>query len=652
MSNIRGVILVLMLISLHFSNFSFAKNTTRNASPVEKLSVLESNIKEVLEKYNLAGFQLALNNENSTLWHMNYGVSSVSTGHYVNEKTLFRIGSISKTITAVAAMQLVEQGKIDLDTPIQSIIPEITIINPWRNDSPITVLHLLEHTAGFDDNHFKEFVVDGSGMTTKDALEYHPHTRVAKYEPGQFMSYANVDPTIIAYIVEKLSGMSFEKYVKKNIFQPLGMTNSSYFYDSLVKDRIATGHIEIDNKITEANYEFIKDRASGALNSNAAEIARFQQMLINKGAYFDKRLLASSLIEKMAITESTLAAKAGFQEGYSKYLITQRYGGDKWLGHSGEMIGFLSAMWHSSTRNVGYMFVTNTSSESSYDAIREINNLIRTFIVEHYPEAVIDKKDTNEPAQDITASSTIATSYHTEIVGEYRQYTSRISLLGFIEQLESFSSVYIEDGLVKLKTPHSIYNLIAIGQNTFQTHLKNGDEIIIVFVEKNGEWFYQIPGIFVNAIKTSSLTKIVSYTILVSFVVMALFVWGTLIVRGALRIFKKKLTKSVCIGWLAVAYLGLFSCFIFMGSAGSSGMPLNILGQPSIQSVGITISLLVFCVFTLLSLFKFFKFKQYHQFNRVRKALTFIELSALFVSTVMLVTLYYFDFLLVLLWQY
>ncbi len=648
MSSISGVILVLMLMSLHFSSFSIAKNATDTIKSQEEFGQLELSIEAVLKKYKLAGFQLSLNNKNETLWSMNYGVSSLSSGIPVDDKTLFRIGSISKTVTAVAIMQLVEQGKLELSTPIHTIIPEITISNPWRDDSPITVLHLLEHTAGFDDNHFKEFVVDGAGMTTKDALDYHPHTRTARYEPGQFMSYANVDPTLVAYIVEKLTDMSFEEYVKLNIFQPLGMTHSSYFFDGLVKDRLATGHIEINKNLTEAKYEFIKDRASGALNSNAAEIARFQQMLINKGTYFDKRLLASSLIERMAITESTLAAKAGFQEGYGKYLITQRYGDDKWLGHSGEMIGFLSAMWHSASRNVGYMFVTNTSNESSYEATREINNLLRAFIVEHYPEVVTENMDTNEISQGTTA----ATSYNPKIIGEYRRYTSRISLLGFIEQLESFSSVYIEAGGVKLKTSHSTYNLIAIGQNTFQTHLKNGDEIIVVFVEENGEWYYQIPSIFVNAMKTSSLTKLASYAILISFVVMALIVWGTLIFRGVLRLFKKKLTKSACITWLSVAYLGLFSCFLFMGSAGSSGMPLNILGQASIQSVGITVSLLVFGIFTLLSLFKFFKFKQYHQPNNARKVLTFIELSALFVNTVMLITLYYFDFLFVMLWTY
>lgn len=643
MLNIRQVVLVLTLVLLHFFNVSFAKSTKQQ----KEFNQLESKIAAVLKKYNVTGLQLALNNTDSTLWNMNFGLASQLSDTLVSDETLFRIGSISKTVTAVAVMQLVEQGKISLNTPVQTIIPEIAINNPWQEETPIKVLHLLEHTAGFDDNHFKEFVVSGKDMSTKDALDYHPHTRVARYEPGQFMSYANVDPTLLAYMVEKLSGMRFEDYVKQNIFEPLGMSNSSYFLSDRVKRHIATGYVNANDKLIATEYEFIKDRASGAINSNAADISKFQQMLINKGGYLDKHLLKQSTIERMAITESTLAAKAGFQDGYSKYLITQHSAGEKWLGHSGEMIGFLSAMWHSTSRDVGYMFVTNISGNSAYDANREINDIVRAFIVERYPAAEIkESKALKKNSNNNTAS------YSAEIVGEYRQYTSRIALFGFIEGLEPFSSVTIDNDLVKLKTSHSTYTLVPVGHNVFQTHLDNGDEINLIFIESNGEWYYQIPSIFINAIKTPSLTKIASYTVLVSFIVMAIIVFCLFIIRIIFRLFRKKLNKSTSLGWLALANLNLFSCFVFLGSAGNSGMPLNILGQPSIQSVGVSISLFLFFVFNLISIIKFRALIQKKLSLKKSKALVYVTACAIFTNVVMLFTLFYFDFLFVMLWQY
>jgi CubicO group peptidase (beta-lactamase class C family) len=643
MLNIRLVVLVLTLISLHFFNVSFAKNTKQQ----KEFNQLESKIAAVLKKHNVTGLQLTLNNTDGTLWNMNFGLASQLSDTLVNDDTLFRIGSISKTVTAVAVMQLVEQGKIGLNTPVQTIIPEIAISNPWQEETPITVLHLLEHTAGFDDNHFKEFAVSGKDMSTKDALDYHPHTRVARYEPGQFMSYANVDPTLLAYMVEKLSGMRFEDYVKQNIFEPLGMSHSSYFFSDRVKRHIATGYVNANDKLIATEYEFIKDRASGAINSNAADISKFQQMLINKGGYLDKHLLKQSTIERMAITESTLAAKAGFQDGYSKYLITQHSTGDKWLGHSGEMIGFLSAMWHSTSRDVGYMFVTNTSGNSAYDANREINDIVRAFIVERYPADTEIREN-----KALKKNSNNTPTYSAEIVGEYRQYTSRIALLGFIEGLESFSSVTIENDLVKLKTSHSTYTLVSVGHNVFQTHLDNGDEINVIFIESNGEWYYQIPSIFINAIKTPSLTKIASYTVLVSFIVMAIIVNCLFIIRIIFRLFRKKLNKSTSLGWLALANLNLFSCFVFLGSAGNSGMPLNILGQPSIQSVGVSISLFLFFVFNLISIIKFRALIQKDLSFKKSKALVYVTACAIFTNVVMLFTLIYFDFLFVMLWQY
>jgi CubicO group peptidase (beta-lactamase class C family) len=648
MLDVRRVILVLTIILLQFPNYSLAENSTGNINQREKFSQLERDIEAVLKNYNLTGFQLALNNTDGTLWNMNFGLSSRLLNTNVDDDTLFRIGSISKTVTAVAVMQLVERGVISLDTPIQAIIPEVHINNTWQEEAPITVLHLLEHTAGFDDNHFKEFVVSVNSMSTKEALDYHPHTRVARYKPGQFMSYANVDPTLLAYMIEKLSGLSFEAYVKQNIFKPLGMIRSSYFLGDTIKEHLATGHLKANNKIIATEYEFIKDRASGAINSNVTEMSKFQQMLINKGVYQKIRILNQNSIERMAITESTLAAKAGFQEGYSKYLITQRAAEDKWLGHSGEMIGFLSAMWQSTTRDVGYIFFTNTSSGNSYDADREINNILRRFIVDNYPSAVIENDENKVPSKNIESSN----FYNLEIIGEYRLYTSRIELLGFIDGLESFSSVYVENGIVKLRTLNSTYTLTAVGHNVFKSKLVNGDEIRVVFIEDNGEWYYQIPSIYINAIQTSSLTKIASYAVVVSFLVMAIAIWGILVTRLILKLLRRKLNKAASVGWLSVANLSLFLCFIFLGSAGNSGMPLNILGQPSIQSVGVSVSLLMFFVFTFTSIAKFLTFHKTGSPIKKSKPLECTIAYAIFSNVIMLATLFYFDFLFVMLWLY
>jgi CubicO group peptidase (beta-lactamase class C family) len=611
----------------------------------KEFHTLENEIKEILLKHKLTGFQLSLNASERVMWTMNHGLASVSSNVDVSDETLFRIASISKTVTAVAVMQLVEQGKLNLTEPINTYIPEIEMSNDWQESTPITVLHLLEHTAGFDDNHFTEYVVDGSGMSTKDALDYHPHTRVSRYEPGLFMSYANIDPTLLAYIVEKISGLPFEEYVQRHIFMPLHMPNSDYFFSDHVRNNLATGYMQTDGGSSIADYEYIKDRASGAIVSNVNDMSNFQRMLINFGRHQGQRILAQGSIARMSITESTLAAKAGFQEGYGKFMITQHSLGKKWLGHNGEMNGYLSAMWHNPERQAGYIFFSNTNGERAYEADREINKVLRRFILKNFPETVAKK------AQN-SAKTNHLTQYNKQILGSYRHYTSRLALFGFIEGLESFSSVFVEDDVVKIATSHSTYSLLPVGQNVFISQLTNGDEIKVIFVEYEGQWYYQIPSIFINAIQTSPVIKVASYALLVGFVLMTVVIFTMLIVKLLSSLLGYPFSENDVLGWIIIGNMGLLSCLILLGAAGNTGMPQNVLGQPNIYSLGISISLLVFFIFTVISIFKFWKKSQKATFNTTSKLVRYVAISAILTNVVMLSTLSYFNFLFVALWQY
>lgn len=643
---IRNLSRLIIALTLLFPCYTQGIENAHRVSKLEDFRGLEQDIKQVLIKHDLVGFQLSINGAEEMLWNMNYGLASISANTSITDESLFRFGSVSKTITAVAIMQLVDKGYLSLEQKLQSLVPEIMIENRWQDETPITVLHLLEHTAGFDDNHFKEYVVDGSAMTTKQALDYHPHTRVSRYEPGLFMSYANVDPTLLAYIVEKLTGLSFEEYVKQNIFTPLEMAHTDYFFTDYVQKNLATGYIKTNNGLMPADYEFLKDRASGAINSSTTGMSNFQRMLINLGRYQDRRILTKSAIERMAITESTLAAKAGFHEGYGKFLITQRSQGGDWQGHNGEMNGFLSAMWHNPERQVGYLFVGNTSGSNAYQADTEINQLLRQFLAKKFPKTII-KKARNEP-QD----NNEFTGYDSQILGQYRRFTSRLALFGFIEGLESFSSVYVEDDVVKMTTSHTTYTLKPVAHNAFTTRLTNGDEITVIFIEHSGQWYYQVPHIYINAIQTSQLSKVASLGLLICFVVMALIVFSILLIRFSLRFLGKGLFDIKGLGYLSIANAGLFSCFILLVSAGSTGKPFNILGQPSVQSVGLFISLLVFLIFTLCSIVKFWKFRHDYWGDWKARLLGYFTASAIFTNLIMLATLQYFNFLFVMLWLY
>ena len=143
--------------------------------------------------------------------------------------TLFRIGSISKGFAALSILKLVEQGKLTLNDTVRSLVPEIQFQNPWEATDPVRVVHLLEHTTGFDDMALKDYANnDPKPLTLKEGLDFNPATRVSRWRPGSRYAYCNSGPPIAAYIVEKITGQRFEDYVEENFFRPLHMDSASY----------------------------------------------------------------------------------------------------------------------------------------------------------------------------------------------------------------------------------------------------------------------------------------------------------------------------------------------------------------------------------------------------------------------------------------
>ena len=271
---------------------------------------LKAEIQKILDENRIPGASVALVEKERTLWAGGVGMADVDAGVDVTANHLFRVGSISKSFTALAVLHAVEDGLLNLDTPVRELAPEVGFTNRWERTHPITVAMVMEHTAGFDDIHFREYAkVDDPGITLADGLAYNPGSRVSRWQPGTHMSYSNSGPPIAAYIVEKITGKPFEDYVREHVFDPLGMESSTFHFprDAAL---LAKGY-EADG-VREASYDHIIVRPSGGLNSSSREMARYLRMMINRGTLDGVRLLAPKTITRMETPTTTLAARAGF----------------------------------------------------------------------------------------------------------------------------------------------------------------------------------------------------------------------------------------------------------------------------------------------------------------------------------------------------
>ena len=178
-----------------------------------------------LRQNDIAGTVVTVVKDGKVIFSKGYGYSDVKSRTPVTaDATLFRVGSISKTFTWTAVMQLVEQGKIDLDRDVSTYV-DFKIPSPFGK--PVTMRNLLTHTPGFE-----QPVKD---MMARDAVSLSPlgsyvktHLPLEIYPPGTTPSYSNYGATLAGYIVERVSGVPFDEYISKNILQPLGMTRATF----------------------------------------------------------------------------------------------------------------------------------------------------------------------------------------------------------------------------------------------------------------------------------------------------------------------------------------------------------------------------------------------------------------------------------------
>ena len=141
-------------------------------------------------------------------------------------------------------MQLYEDGEIDLNAPVVELASDVQIDNAWMVDNPMRLIHLLQHTAGFDDMHFNEMynVSHPADLPLAEVLRLNPASRVVRWKPGTRMSYSNPGYGIAGYILEKVTGEKYEDRIAEHIFKPVGMTESSFHLTEADYPKLAKGY--------------------------------------------------------------------------------------------------------------------------------------------------------------------------------------------------------------------------------------------------------------------------------------------------------------------------------------------------------------------------------------------------------------------------
>ena len=397
-----------------------------NNPPPESVEDLEARISSILETNNTAGFIGAIVIGDEMVWKGTLGMADRSSQRRVLQSTPFRVGSISKTITSLAALVLHERDVLTLDTILHRIIPEVDIENPWRATDPIRLVHVLEHTAGFDDIHLREYAASNPDISLLDAIQFNTTSRIARWRPGKHMSYSNIGPAIAGYAIEIVTAEPYEEFIEREILTPIGMNNASFKYDP----RISSSY-QADG-VTVEPYMHILGRPSGALNATASDMAALLKLLLNRGNANGHALIAESSLSRMERSETTLTSGHSLVGVYGLGNFSSESDNFVYQGHNGGVDGFLSRLGYLPNHDRGYFFSINAANQQAYQAIDAV---VRGFLTRG-----LDAQQAEERV-DVDLS---------HLIGYYEPITIRNERMRFLNPIFQTVRADVHDGTLLL----------------------------------------------------------------------------------------------------------------------------------------------------------------------------------------------------------
>ena len=323
-----------------------------------------------LERENIAGAVVLIVKNGTVFFAQGYGYSDADKKTPVAaDATLFRPGSISKLFTWTAVMQLVEQGKLDLDRDINEYL-DFKI--PAKFGKPITLRNIMTHTPGFEEQIKDLINEEGAPIATlKQHLSEHIPERI--FPPGTTPAYSNYGAALAGYIVERVSGRPFTDYVAENIFKPLGMARSTFVQPlpAELKPLMSSGYNLGSGKAKP--FEIVEEAPAGALAATASDLARFMIAHLQNGKFENAQILRPETAQQMHSRQFGLSpALNGMCLGF--YEETRN--GHRIIGHGGDTIYFHSDMHLMLEDGLGFFVSYNSAGKGGISP--------RTALWEHF----------------------------------------------------------------------------------------------------------------------------------------------------------------------------------------------------------------------------------------------------------------------------
>ena len=322
--------------------------------PAELETYLEGLIPSLMETHHIPGAVMIVVKDGEIFLAKGYGFADLESRRPVDPATtLFRVASVSKLFTATAAMQLVEQNKLDLQADVNATLLDFKIEE--RFGKPVTLANLLTHTPGFDDEFLRTSQpLDEVLVPLGRFLAEEMPKRVLP--PGDMISYSNQGLALAGYLVEQVSSLPFEEYVHRNVLAPLGMNRTRFGIPTPVPQELATPYEYKGGKHRRRRYDRLIDFPAGDLITTGTDIARFMIAHLRLGKYKDARILEEGTARMMQSRQFVHHPRL---TGWCYGFVEGRANGLRTIGHGGSWRGFGTQLLLIPEHDFGLFLSTN-----------------------------------------------------------------------------------------------------------------------------------------------------------------------------------------------------------------------------------------------------------------------------------------------------
>lgn len=384
--NLRRRFILFAIFSIAFSTLPASRSVPEEetgqigpSDPVEVEAFFDGMMSTQLREKEIAGAVVSVVRDGEILLSKGYGYADVESRRPIDpERTLFRIGSVTKLFTWTAVMQLVEQGRLDLEADINQYVG---FQIPETYPEAITLTHLMTHTPGFEED-LRDIFTESLEMAEPlgDWLAARIPARVRP--PGVFAAYSNYGTALAGHIVERVSGISWEEYVERFILEPLQMRQTTALQplpESLAGD-MSHGYSRKGGLFEAQPWEFMPgDAPAGSISASASDMARFMSAHLNHGFLGESRILGRETSLKMQ--------KRHFHHdlrlpGFSLGFYEMNSHGERIIGHSGGTQWFHTLLLLFPERKLGIFVSYNTDSAGALT----FNSLLATILDRYFPE--------------------------------------------------------------------------------------------------------------------------------------------------------------------------------------------------------------------------------------------------------------------------